>query len=320
VLFNSLTRLWIDVAGPAFSGRTVRIKSMTDKPGVELCVAGLVYFEVFVPTLRLPAAGEEAFVDSIQLGLGGALNTASVAAALGLNVLLAHPRGNGLADDAIAQRIAHLGIASTHWPSRRDPAVSLVFSGATDRAFVSAADFASLQQCQTLPAARWIHVPGLLEARYLARPLARARAAGARISVSGSWAPEELAALGALSHRPWDLLILNDKEAAFAAEDPQLAPDRLQGAAASVVVTAGAAGAFGRLDGVWASCPAVPVQAIDFTGAGDAFCAGLLSSLLRGGSAEEALRLGCGVAAKMLTHTGGVAQDPAWLAEPETRT
>ena len=293
---------------------------MTDKPGVELCVAGLVYFEVFVPALRLPAAGEEAFIDRIHLGLGGALNTASVAAALGLKVWLAHPQGDGLSDLAIAQRITQLGLSSAHWPSRKDPALSLVFSGASDRSFVSAADFSALRQCPALPPAQWIHVPGLIEARYLAQPLAQARAAGARISVSGSWAPDELAALGAMSHQPWDLLILNDKEAAFAAQDAQLAPDRLLGAAASVVVTAGAAGAFGRFDGVSASCPAVPVSATDFTGAGDAFCAGLLTALVRGRGAEAALRLGSQAAAKMLTHPGGVVQDPAWLAELKVKT
>lgn len=293
---------------------------MTDKPGVELCVAGLVYFEVFVPALRMPAAGEEAFIERIHLGLGGVLNTASVAAALGLKVGLAHPRGEGLSDLAIAQRITQLGIASSHWPSRQDPAVSLVFSGATDRSFISAADFAALGQCPALPLAQWIHVPGLLEARYLAKPLAQARAAGARISVSGSWAPEELAALGSLSHQPWDLLILNDKEAALAAQDVQLAPQRLQGAAASVVVTAGAAGAFGLLGGVSVSCPAESVLATDFTGAGDAFCAGVLTALVRGHTVHAALHLGSQAAAKMLTHPGGVVQDPAWLAELKVKT
>ena len=62
---------------------------MTTKPRVELCVAGLVYFEVFVPGGVIPPPGEELFVDNLRLGLGGALNTASVAAALGLDVVLA---------------------------------------------------------------------------------------------------------------------------------------------------------------------------------------------------------------------------------------
>ena len=291
---------------------------MTAKPGVELCVAGLVYFEVFVPGMRLPPPGEEAFVESIRLGLGGALNTASVASALGLNVILAYPRGGGLSDSAIAQRIERLGVATVNWVARDDPAVSLVFSSPADRAFVSATDFESLSQCESLPAARWIHVPGLLEARRLAMPLARARAAGARVSVSGSWAPQELVALSSIADQPWDLLVLNAKEAALAVGDARLAPSQLQGAAAAVVVTDGAAGAFAQLGGRWESCPGVPVEAKDFTGAGDAFCAGLLAAMLRDIEGEEALRYACRVAARLLTQSGGVVEDACLLKDLES--
>ncbi len=292
---------------------------MTAKPAEELCVAGLVYFEVFVPGMHLPASGEEKFVDTIRLGLGGALNTASVASALGLSVCLAHPRGSGLSDSAIAQRIAALGIPSVNWPARSDPAVSLVFSGTNDRSFVSAADFASLNDCESLPAASWIHVPGLLEARRLARPLALARAAGARISVSGSWAPQELTELRDQSGQPWDLLILNSKEAALAAAKASEAPAKLKGAAVSVVVTDGADGAFGHLEGRWVSCPGEKVAAKDFTGVGDGFCAGLLTALLRKLDGEQALRYGCRVAARLLTQAGGVVEDPALLADLEMK-
>lgn len=292
---------------------------MTAKPRADLCVAGLVYFEVFVPGMRLPAAGEENFVESIRLGMGGALNTASVASALGLDVVLAHPRGNGLSDDAIAQRVAQLGLPSVHWTSRADPAVSLVFSGAEDRSFVSAADFASLNRCETLPAARWIHVPGLLEARHLATALSQARAAGALISVSGSWAPQELAGLKDQKNQAWDLLILNAKEAACAVTDPRQAPTRLQGAAASVVVTDGAKGAFGQLAGRAVSCAGQAVVVKDFTGAGDAFCAGLLTALLRNVDGEQALRYGCQVANRVLTQVGGVVEDRAFMADLEMK-
>lgn len=292
---------------------------MSARSNVELCVAGLVYFEMFLPGMRLPAPGEETFVDTIRLGLGGALNTASVASALGLSVVLAHPRGGGLSDSAIAQRVSTLGIPSVTWPSRADPAVSLVFSGADDRSFVSATDFASLNHCGSLPAARWIHVPGLLEARHLGGPLAEARAAGARISVSGSWAPQELTALRDQSGQPWDLLILNAKEAAFAVADARNAPTRLEGAAASVVVTDGANGAFGRLDGRRMSCSGQVVAAKDSTGAGDAFCAGLLTALLRDVDGEQALRYACRVAARLLTQAGGVIEDPALLKDLEMK-
>lgn len=288
---------------------------------LDLCVAGLVYFEVFVPSGPLPNDGEESFVEGIRLGLGGALNTASVAKALGRRVMLAYPSGVGLSDVAITQKISDLGISVLNWPAGNNPAVSLVFSGPTDRSFLSAADFNALRDSVELPLATWIHVPGLAEAQMMAAPLARARAAGAKICVSGSWAPTELAALRHRTDQPWDLLILNLKEAAYAAEDPALAPDCLVGAATSVIVTNGADGAFGRLDNQWVSCPGVTgVVVTDFTGAGDAFCGGLLTALLRGSSGVSALRFGCAVAARLLTQAGGVVEDAALLSELELET
>lgn len=292
---------------------------MTADPVVDICVAGLVYFEVFVPGSRLPAPGEETFVDGIRLGLGGALNTASVAAALGAKVLLAHPRGEGYSDVAIRHGISRLGIPEATWPARKDPAISLVFPGPEDRAFVSAADFESLSHCGTLPSAKWIHVPGLLEARYMAGPLAKARAAGAKISVSGSWAPGELGGLKSHTTQPWDLLVLNAKEAAAAVGDPRQAPALLQGAASQVVVTDGPEGAFGQLEGKPVRCAGEQVVVKDFTGAGDAFCAGLLVALVRGATGEDALRQGCRVASRILTQSGGVVEDPALLADLEVK-
>lgn len=283
---------------------------MIATPTHDLCVAGLVYFEVFVPGAHLPEPGEEVFVERARLGLGGALNTASVAAALGVDVLLAHPRGHGLSDAAVADRVKTLGLTAHTWPGRNDPAVSLVFASPEDRAFVSAADFESLGRCGALPAARWVHVPGLVEARYMAAPLAHVRAEGARISVSGSWSPGELSRLATLTSRPWDLLVLNAKEAAAAAGDPREAPARLAGAAHSIIVTAGAEGAFGVMDGVAVAVPADAVEVREFTGAGDAFCAGLLAALLQGRQGAEALVLGCQAAGRILGQHGGVVLDP----------
>ena len=288
---------------------------MTGAPPQDLCVAGLVYFEVFVPGAHLPEPGEEVFVERARLGLGGALNTASVAHALGLDTLLAYPSGHGLSDAAIADRVRAIGLSTRTWPARNDPAVSLVLSSPEDRAFVSAADFEALGRCGPLPAARWIHVPGLVEARYMAAPLAQARAAGARVSVSGSWAPGELARLTTLTTRPWDLLVLNAKEAAAAAGDAREAPARLAAAAHSVIVTAGAEGAFGLLDGKAVQAPSDPVEVREFTGAGDAFCAGLLAARLRGAAGAEALALGCHAAGRILGQQGGVVLDPSRFAD-----
>lgn len=281
----------------------------------DLIVAGLAYFEVFVPPYAEPAPGEEVFVEGIRLALGGALNTASVAGALGLDVLLCVAAGRGMADQAVELVAGRLGIALQRIGSRDNPAVSLVFADAADRSFVSAADFAALAAVTSLPRARWVHVPGLEEASRLAGALAAARSAGARVSVSGSWSTARLAELEQVQGRPWDLLVLNEKEAAAACGAAAAAPLRLAGAARSVVVTAGAAGAYGVLEGQAVRTTAEQGPVVDPTGAGDAFCAGLLAALIGGAGADAAMRHASRAAARILGQPGGLAFDPESFAD-----
>ena len=59
---------------------------------------------------------------------------------------------------------------------------------------------------------------------------------------------------------------------------------------AQVILKLGSAGAFARVDGVDLRMPAVPVQAIDTVGAGDAFVAGYLADYLDHGDPALALR------------------------------
>ncbi|QYF96124.1 carbohydrate kinase family protein [Massilia sp. PAMC28688] len=282
---------------------------------MELLVAGMAYLDVFVPRAAAPAGGEEVFVDALTLSFGGAANNASVAAALGLEVGLCAPAGQGMADLALGALAARLGFTLLPWPAPDNPAVSLVLTDAGERAFVSAARFEVLDRVTTLPAAKWILVPGLEEAQRLAAPLARARAAGTRVAVSASWRPERLAELAHLRGQPWDLLVLNQKEAATACADLYDAPHLLGGAAHSVVVTLGAAGAFGVLEGEAVTAEAGVVPIIDSTGAGDAFCTAVLAALIRGQRPAQALAFGNCAAAHMIQQQGGLLHEAARIAK-----
>lgn len=285
----------------------------------DLVVVGMAYFDVFVPPHEPVAPGEELFIDGMQLTLGGALNTASVAAALGLNVTLCVPMGTGIVDQAVALLAARLSITLVPISTRDNPAISLVCSDAGDRSFVSSADLDALASIERLPRAAWIHVPGLEEASRLTRVLALARQDGARISVSGSWSVQQLGRLAGnqMDAAPWDLLVLNEKEALAACGDVANAPELLAGAAHSVLVTLGPKGAFGMLDGVPLQALAAPVPGaapvpalvLDTTGAGDAFCGGLIAALLQGAAPAQALRHGIHTAARILSQTGGVVSD-----------
>ena len=289
----------------------------------ELCVVGLVYFELDVTlavgALTSTAAGQEAFVAQLPARLGGALNTASVARALGCDVTLCHPLGGGVTDRAVAAVVADLSIEARTWPAVDDPAVSLVVRSNSDRSFVSAADLNVLAYCPELPAAPWIHVPGLHEAELLAPQLCTARERGSRVSVSGSWVPSLFERLSAAVHTTppvtgWDLLLLNAKEASSIVENREQWP-RLRALAHEVIVTEGAQGATlfgpsGRL-----KVDARPTKVVDATGAGDAFAAGFLAARVRGADDRVALELGAAAAAEVLAMAGGVVLQHARFKE-----
>ena len=76
--------------------------------------------------------------------------------------------------------------------------------------------------------------------------------------------------------------------------------------AGDVVVTLGAAGAVLVHDGVWTHVAAPEVEAVDTTGAGDAFCGALAAMLSNGGQIEDAVAWA--VAAGAYTVTGMGAQ------------
>jgi ribokinase len=281
----------------------------------DLVVVGMAYFEVFVPPHQRPPAGEELFVDGIQLALGGALNTATVAAALGLQVCLCVPLGQGIVDQAVLQLTQRLGIRLEALASSDNPAISLVFSNANDRSFVSSSEFEVLTKVKQLPKCRWVHVPGLEEADRLEQPLAQARRDGARISVSASWSPQQLDQLTRHNTPVWDLLLLNEKEALRACGDVATAPQRLAGVADSVLVTLAARGVCGMLEGTALQSPAETAQVLDATGAGDAFCGGVIAGLLRSATPKAALQLGSAAAARILKQTGGLVTDPSIMAD-----
>ncbi|MFG2231857.1 carbohydrate kinase family protein [Streptomyces sp. NPDC048723] len=108
-----------------------------------------------------------------------------------------------------------------------------------------------------------------------------------------------------------DVLLPNEDEARLLAGLPE--PAGVARAAAElsrrvplVVVTRGAAGALIAEHGrITAEVEAEPVEAVDTTGAGDAFTGGFLAARLEGADPAEAARAGCRAAALAVTRTGG---------------
>jgi sugar/nucleoside kinase (ribokinase family) len=140
--------------------------------------------------------------------------------------------------------------------------------------------------------------------------LALARERGIPVSVDPSSAAP-LAAVGARAFLEWvagaHVLLPNADEAqALTGEaDPVRAARELaRRAGGEVVVTLGAGGALWTDGDDVVRAAAQPARAVDSTGAGDAFAAGLLAARLRGGTPAAALAAGCALAARAVAVPG----------------
>jgi sugar/nucleoside kinase (ribokinase family) len=159
-----------------------------------------------------------------------------------------------------------------------------------------------------------VHVAGYVLLDPGARPAAlhaleEARRLGCPVSVDpASSAP--LAEAGATAFLAWigrvDLLLPNAAEAAVLTGlwDPAEAARALAAHADEVVVTLGAEGALWSDGRTVEHVPAAPADAVDTTGAGDAFAAGLLAARTAGASRRQALAAGVALAADAVRRPG----------------
>lgn len=146
----------------------------------------------------------------------------------------------------------------------------------------------------------WVHGAGLAGG---VEGFTGLRRAGARLSYDFSHAssPERMAEL--CPHLEVAFLSAPGAEADEAAG---LAGSAVTAGAEAAVVTRGRHGSLALAGGVHHQ-PPVPVAVVDTLGAGDAYIAACISTLVEGGTLETALRLGAEAAARTCTHYG------AWL-------
>lgn len=161
----------------------------------------------------------------------------------------------------------------------------------------------------------WLHLTGYSLFDDAVRPAVldladQARACGAGVSLDPS-SVAYLAGCGAEAFLAWagvaDLLFPNLDEGRLltGAAEPAAVSAALAGRFAGVVLTLGADGAsYAGADG---SCSgaAVPVDVLDTTGAGDAFCAGFLAIWVASRDAVDALAAGAAAAAHAVSVVGG---------------
>jgi sugar/nucleoside kinase (ribokinase family) len=93
-------------------------------------------------------------------------------------------------------------------------------------------------------------------------------------------------------------------------DDPQKAAAKLAVYCQMVVVKAGAQGAYAQCGEQACYSPALPVEVVDTTGAGDAFNAGFLAAMLQGEPVETCLRYGNICGGLSTTQRGGASAAP----------
>ncbi|MET0416910.1 MAG: PfkB family carbohydrate kinase [Actinoplanes sp.] len=290
-------------------------------PELDLFVPGVVYLDIVFTGLRgMPAPGTEVWATGMGSSPGGVANLAVAAARLGLRTGL----GTALNTDAYGDFCAQIlctqeGIDLSGSRRISDGHSPVTVSVAYDR------DRSMITHGHPLPAGPDGLVGELPAARAASVSLTpdrlpwvrRAREAGTLVFADVGW--------DASAEWPAEVLDMLEDCHAFLpnaveamqytrADTPEEALRRLAGLVPVVVITCGADGAL-ALDsatGEMAHVPAVPLEALDPTGAGDVFTAGFILGTLRGWPLAQRLAFANLIGALSVRHFGGSLSAPGW--------
>jgi ribokinase len=290
---------------------------MVVRPGI--MVVGSTMIDLVAYADRLPEDGETVVGTSFHSGFGGkGANQAVMATRLGADVAMVAAVGEDDYGTATLENFRAEGIATEHvvrvpgssgvapiWVDGRGANRIIIVAGANQAVPASLA--------QAAVAARR---PGVVLGQFeipqavTAAGFAAARAIGATTILNPAPAADIEPALLAVTN--W--LVPNETEFALIArtalsDDPAEEERQIAAFASrlgvSVVVTLGARGAaVAPAGGALARVPAPPVEAVDTTGAGDAFVAGFGVGLAMGYPPVAAARLGCAAASDSVTRPG----------------
>lgn len=285
-------------------------------------VVGSANVDFTVTVDRLPREGETVSGGRLHVGHGGkGANQAVAARRLGAEVRFVGCVGADAFGDEIAARLLGRGIATDglHRTLEAATGTALIIVDAEGRNQIAVAPGANRALTPDLAQKReadfeWAQVL-LIQLETALPTVAWALQAARRHNVLTILNPAPARALPEEMYPLVDYLTPNAGEAALlsgqAVDNPEsarAAAERLLARGVeTVVVTLGSAGALacGEMSAV--HFPAFPITAVDTTGAGDAFNAGLAVGLAAGGTLDQAMPLANAAAALACTKTG--AQD-----------
>lgn len=288
----------------------------------DLFTAGEFYFDlIFYGLPALPRLGEELNTNNFALALGGgAVISALTAAKLGRKVELVSVLGDSVLDAFALAELRRAGVSTRFLKQQRRMmgGITVAVSVRQDRYFLTYPGANVLVQRHLLsPAvrrqlgrARHVHL-GLSPRRWepFSRLVAGLRRRGVTISWDLGWHPEAANQPGFRRFCALlDIIFFNRDEALHysGAVIPEAALARLSRPGQCCVIKLGSQGAVAvGPDGRQSRVGGLRVQAIETTGAGDAFNGGFLHAWLDGAHLVDCLRLGNACGALSTTAPGG---------------
>jgi sugar/nucleoside kinase (ribokinase family) len=292
-----------------------------DRPRVDVQLAGTVFLDmVFTGLAGPPLPGRELKTTTLGISPGGSANLAVALRRLGLSVRLDAAFAEDAYGDFLWRDLEAEGVdlaGSRRFPEWVTPVtVSLVYGN--DRSMVT------FERPQPEPVLGFLE-PGHSPARSLLAWLGpdgpswleAVRARGTTVFAEVGWDQSERWADGDLDGLAWTDVFLPNCDEAMAytrARSPEGAAQQLAERVPLVVVKCGASGAIAcRADPAeMVREPAIEVEAIDPTGAGDVFDAAFIYASLAGWTVTEALRFGNLCAGLSVRHHGGSLSAPCW--------
>ena len=322
---------------------------MTEVTGAPVLSVGILVADLFVPPVaRLPGAGELISTEDFLVQPGGcAANTAIALRKLGVPATVVGRVGDDLFGELVERDLRARGIDTSgvsRAPGYGTSKTVVLPVVDEDRRFINtfganaaltAADIpqAALEAAEVIYVGGYLVLPALRQGD-LAERFRHARERGARVVldvvVPSGHADLSLDAVRELLPLA-DYFLPNEDEArALTGEtEPRLQAERfLEGGARTVVIKLGARGAFVRSADEVFELPAPPVEAVEPSGAGDAFAAGLILGILEGWDLERCIGFASVIGGSACTALGCyagvfsreeadrfIAEHPAWARE-----
>ena len=286
----------------------------------EICVVGSANADITVPVDALPEPGQTLLGGAARRSPGGkGANQAAAAARIGRRSALLGCIGTDDAGDLVRAALVDAGVAADLLirSGSAPTGLALILVSSDDNMIVVSPGANSA----LLPEHVHEHADAVGSAAIVLAQLeipvetvdAAAEIAGGRFVLN----PAPARALPAGLLERVDVLVPNRSELATLAgsQEPTSIDDtvdlaRQLGVAGTIVVTLGADGALVVDGSAVAHVPAVPVQAVDPTAAGDTFCAALCDALLGDATAADAAAWAVRAASVTVSREGAITATP----------